>query len=157
MLARREGISDLNPHIPGYFAQFGTESESELLRFAHNQFGILPSDWLIAGDDPRDVGTPDGLSLDHEEIAEAKTTAKPWNGAETNQKKIPILYRRQVQWNLHVTKAKRCLFVWNIRVPDNNGWFFLGWIEPRHVWIYPDDKMISELVATRDRLFALED
>ena len=51
------------------YMRFGSESESELMRFAHQEHGILPSDWLLCGDNPRHLATPDGLSLDHTTIA----------------------------------------------------------------------------------------
>lgn len=135
------------------YMQFGREAEPEIMRFAHNEFGLLPQDWLIADEtDRRFFATPDGISVSHHEIAEAKTTGDPWEGAETNQNKIPIKYRRQVQWQLMCTNATRCLFLWQLREPDNHGWFYMPWLEPRHVWITPDPKMISELVSTAGRL-----
>jgi hypothetical protein len=124
---------------------FGSESEAELMRYAHQEHGILPSDWLIAGENPRHLATPDGLSLDHTEIAECKTTGKDWG-------LVPIKYRRQVQWQLLVSGAKRCRFVWNLRVPDGHGWFYLGWIEPKAVWIDRDEDMIADLKRTADEL-----
>lgn len=131
---------------------FGTESESEIMRFAHEEHGVLPSDWLIcAAGDRRQMATPDGLSPDHSLIAEAKTTGKDWGDS------IPIAYRRQVQWQLHVTGAERCLFLWQLRIPDDHGWFYMPWLEPKHKWIERDPKMISELVGTADRLLSLED
>ena len=127
------------------YMRFGSESEAELMRHAHQVHGIVPSDWLIAGEDPRHLATPDGLSLDHRLIAECKTTGKDWAT-------VPIKYRRQVQWQLHTTGAERCLFVWNIRVPDDSGWFYLGWIEPKTLWIERDEEMIADLKVTAERL-----
>lgn len=134
------------PVAPNDYMRFGTESEAALMEFAHREHGILPNDWLLCGDNPRHLATPDGLSLDHTVIAEAKTTGKDWG------EKIPIRYRRQVQFQLHVTGAERCLFLWNIRVPDEHGWFYLGWIEPKHMWLERDDKMIAGLAEVADRL-----
>lgn len=135
--------------VPNEYMQFGTEAEAELMRYAHHSEGILPSDWLIAGEDTRHLATPDGLSLDHTEIAECKTTGKDW-------KTVPIKYRRQVQWQLAVTGAKRCLFVWNLRVPDDHGWFFLGWITPKSLWIERDEDMITDLIGVADRLMQVK-
>lgn len=137
--------------VPNDVMIFGTESESEIMRFAHQEHGVLPSDWLIAGEvERRHMATPDGLSPDHSLIAECKTTGKDW---ET----IPIAYRRQVQWQLYVTGAERCLFLWQLRVPDDHGWFYMPWLEPKHVWIERDPKMITELVGVADRLLSLEE
>lgn len=137
--------------IPNDYMIFGTESEAAIMRYAHQEHGILPSDWLVrAKDDPRHLATPDGLSLDHTVIAECKTTGKDWSA-------IPIKYRRQVQFQLYVTGAERCLFLWQLRVPDNNGWFYMPWLEPKHLWVERDPDMISELVDIADRLLSLED
>src|SRR4051812_46413087 len=112
------------------YMAFGRESESEIMRYAHTEHGILPSDWLLAAEqDRRHIATPDGLSPNHTLIAEAKTTGKDWGDA------IPIKYRRQVQWQLHVSGAERCLFLWQLRAPDGNGWFYMPWLEPKHKWI----------------------
>jgi hypothetical protein len=127
------------------YMSFGKEAEPELMRYAHREHGILPSDWLIAGADPKHLATPDGMSVDHRTLAEAKTTGKDWNTP-------PIKYVRQCQWQMHVTGAERCLLVWNLRVPDEHGWFYLGWIEPKTKWIDRDDAEIAKLVTVADRL-----
>lgn len=144
----------VNPPLvePNDFMKFGTDSEAELMRHAHRKHGILPSDWVIRGNNPRHLATPDGLSLDHRFIAECKTTGDGWDGAEKNQKKLPIKYRRQVQFQLYVTDAERCLFVWNLRAKDENGGFYLGWVEPKTVWIDRDEEMIADLVKAADRV-----
>jgi hypothetical protein len=127
------------------YMTFGKEAEPELMRHAHQEHGILPSDWLIAGENPRHLATPDGLSIDHTTIAEAKTTGKDWATP-------PIKYRRQIQWQLAQTGAERCLLVWNLRVPDDAGWFYLGWIEPTTLWIERNPDMIAELNVAAERL-----
>lgn len=130
---------------------FGVEAEPVIMRYAHQEHGILPSDWLLAAEVNRlHIATPDGLSPDHALIAEVKTTGTDWGD------RIPIKYRRQVQWQLHVSDAERCLFLWQLRVPDDAGWFYLGWLEPKHKWIERDPKMIEELVGVADRLLSLD-
>ena len=135
--------------VPNEYMIFGTESEPALMEYAHREHGVLPSDWLIAGEDARHLATPDGLSVDHKLIAECKTTGKDWG------EKIPIRYRRQVQWQLHVTGAESCLFVWNLRVPDGD-YFRLGWWEPKTLCVDRDPKMIAELVGVADRILSVE-
>lgn len=137
--------------IPNDYMIFGTESEAEIMRYAHQEHGILPSDWLLtAEDDRRHLATPDGLSPDHTLIAECKTTGKDWGDS------IPIKYRRQVQWQLYVTGAVQCLFLWQLRTPDERGWFFMPWLEPKSLWIDRDDTEIQKLISTADRLLALD-
>ena len=121
------------------------------MAYAHREHGILPTDWLIAAEgNPRHLATPDGLNLTHTLIGEAKTTGVDWGD------KIPIKYRRQVQFQLYVTGAERCLFLWQLRVPTDTGWFFMPWLDPKFRWIERDEPMISELVATANRLLSLD-
>ena len=128
------------------FYEFGSEAESGILEHAHREFGILPSDWLITAEhNDKHAATADGLSIDHREIAEAKTTGTDW-------KTIPAVYRRQVQWQLYVTGAERCLFLWQLRLPDDLGWFYTPWLEPKTVWIERDPDMIDDLRDVADRL-----
>lgn len=154
---RAAGINDwLNP-VPfngNVYTDWGNLMEPELMRFAHDTAGILPSDWVIAGDDRGHRATPDGLSLDHMAIAEGKTTGDPWAGAESKLSAIPIKYRRQVQWQLHVTGAERCLFVWMWRRVDEDGFFIPGWPWPKSIWINRDDFMIRGLVEVADDMLA---
>lgn len=145
----RDALAARAEYIPievNNYMQFGTDSEAEIMRTAHEGFGILPSDWLIsAADDPTHLATPDGISLDHRQIAEAKTTGKDW-------KTPPIKYRRQIQWQLHVSGAGACLLLWQLRSENTAGGFFLGWVEPKTMWIERDEEMIADLIQVANRL-----
>lgn len=138
-------------HVEGnpYF-DFGNEQEVEMMRYAHHQHDILPNRWLIAGDIPTHLATPDGLSLDHSLIAECKTTGTDW-------KTPPAKYRRQVQWQLHVTGAESCLFLWQLRLPDEQGYFYPAWLEPKTTWINRDEETIADLIGVADRLMEVRD
>jgi putative phage-type endonuclease len=139
------------------YMAFGRESEAEIMRYAHHEHGILPSDWAIAAEgNPLHIATPDGLSPDHTLIAEAKTTGKDWGETPVRYEHIPIKYRRQVQWQLYVTGAQACLFLWQLRVPDGD-WFRFGFWEPKFKWIERDPKMIEELVGVADRLLTFKE
>lgn len=128
------------------FMEFGRKAEGPISLWVKDQFQVFPNEWLIAGTNRTHMSTPDGISLDHQVISEIKTTGKDF------EDKIPIQYRRQVQWQLHTTGANRCFFVWMLRVEDNFGNFQPGWIEPKHKVIRRDQKMIDDLVAVADRL-----
>ena len=121
------------------FMAFGRKMEGPLSLWVKDQFAVMPNEWLIAGEDTTHLATPDGLSLDHTEISEIKTTGKDF------EKSIPIQYRRQVQWQLWVTGAQVCHFVWMLRAEDQQGDFQPGWIEPKHTVIERDDDMMKEL------------
>jgi predicted phage-related endonuclease len=130
------------------YMAFGRDMEPVLAKFVHERFGILPNEWLIANADTVwHLATPDGLSLDHEFCSEIKTTGQDWE-----DKAIPIQYRRQVQWQLHVTGASACLFAWMLRI-DVDGVFAPAWFEPKSLWIERDEDMISSLVDTADKLW----
>jgi len=134
------------------YMQFGREWEGHIASWADAEFGVAPNEWLIAGDNPRHLATPDGLSKDHRTIGEYKTTGKDWETVE----KMPIRYRRQVQWQLHVTGADRCLVAWLIRaeVETPGGPMFVPEVfTPSFGWVERDEEMIADLVVTADRLW----
>jgi hypothetical protein len=148
-VAANIGTPDVHVEGNPYF-DFGNEQEVEMMRYAHQAHGILPNRWLIASDNPAHLATPDGLSLDHTQIAECKTTGTDW-------KTPPAKYRRQVQWQLHVTGADSCLFLWQLRVPDDQNYFYPAWLEPKATWIARDDEMIADLIGVADRLMEVRD
>jgi len=130
------------------YMAFGRDYEPVIARTVHTKFGILPNEWLIRNDKfPHHLATPDGLSPDHTMIAEIKTTGKDWADGV-----IPIQYRRQVQWQLHVTGAKRCLFAWMMRI-DVGGVFAPAWFEPKTRWLERDEDMIAGLVECAGKLW----
>jgi hypothetical protein len=132
------------PFLGNEYTDFGTWAERYLLEHAHRTEGILPSDWLIRGDVEWHMGTPDGLSLDHQTIAEAKT-----GGAMPASVKRE--HRDQCLWNMHVTGAIRCLYLFQTRVAGPNG-YYLGLIEPWTRWVERDDTRIEQLVGVAERL-----
>lgn len=130
------------------YMAFGRDFEPVIARTVHTKFDILPNEWLIRNDEsPHHLATPDGLSPDHTMIAEIKTTGKDWADGV-----IPIQYRRQVQWQLHVTGAERCLFAWMKRI-DVGGVFAPAWFEPESLWMERDEGMIEVLQDTAEQLW----
>jgi hypothetical protein len=130
------------------YMRFGREWESTIADFCAEKFDVLPNEWLIAGENPRHLATPDGLSKDHRTIGEYKTTGKDWEKVE----KLPVRYRRQVQWQLHVTGAERALVAWLVR-EEVDGIFIPATFEPAWGWLERDEEMIQDLVVTADRLW----
>lgn len=130
------------------YMAFGRDFEPVIARTVHLQHGVLPNEWLISAEGlPHHLATPDGLSPDHTMISEIKTTGKDWDDG-----KIPVQYRRQVQWQLHVTGAERCLFAWMKRI-DVDGVFAPAWFEPKCLWIERDEGMIEVLRDTAEELW----
>lgn len=136
-------IEQDNPYM-----QFGRVWETPISLFLKEHYGIMPNEWLIAhGEQSHHRATPDGLSIGHEQISEVKTTGKDWN-----PERLPIQYRRQVQWQLHVTGAESCVFAWMLR-EERDGMLLPGWFEPKVVVLQRDQEMIAELISTADELW----
>lgn len=129
------------------YMRFGLDNEGWVAMWAKSQFGTLPNEWLIRHPQNRiALATPDGLTLDHSEILEVKTTGKDWDS-------VPIAYRRQVQWQLYVTGAELCHFVWLLR-EEHAGRFVPGWLDPKHLVIERDEKMIQAMIDRADELWS---
>jgi len=132
------------------YMKFGRDWENWIVTNLPADYGIEPNDWLICGEgnDRWHLATPDGLNKDWSWIAEVKTTGKDWS-----DNKIPIQYRRQVQWQLHVTGAEWCVFAWLLRAEDEQGNFVPAWMEPKHVIMRRDEAMIADLKEVARRFF----
>ena len=135
------------------YMAFGRDQEGTIGLWLKERFGVFPNEWLIASDaavpdgGPPHLATPDGLSLDHTVISEVKTTGKDW---ETSV--VPIQYRRQIQWQLHVTGAEHCILAWLLRA-EVNGRMVPAWFEPKTMVVKRDTEMIDTLVATAATLW----
>lgn len=130
------------------YMKFGRDWENWIVEALPAEYGIKANDWLICGDGEYrwHLATPDGINDDWSWIAEVKTTGKDWGDG-----KPPIQYRRQVQWQLHVTGAKFCVFAWLLRAEADNGEFVPAWLEPKHIIIERDEEMIADLIEVAQR------
>jgi len=130
------------------FMAFGRIWEGPISMHLKDNYGVMPNDWLISSAvSDHYLATPDGLTLDHAAISEIKTTGKDWN-----PERIPLQYRRQVQWQLFVTGADKCFFAWMLR-EERDGVFVPGWFEPKVIEIVRDEDMIRSLMVVADELF----
>jgi len=144
-----DGWADDTPIEPNAYMAFGTDMEPSLALWAKNEFDVLPNDWLMRHESNEiALATPDGISLDWSQILEIKTTGKDWGDVS----KIPIAYKRQVQWQLYVTNAEVCHFVWLLRA-ESNGVMVPAWFEPKHGIIERDEKMIGAMSAQAAKLW----
>jgi YqaJ-like viral recombinase domain len=128
------------------FMKFGRDYETQIVADL-SSFGIAHNDWLISADTGAGawkMATPDGLNVSHDVIAEVKTTGKDWG----DWAHVPIQYRRQVQWQLHVTGAESCVFAWLLRRQLDSGELVAAWLDPKIVIVHPDPDMIEDLVQT---------
>jgi len=134
------------------YMRFGRDWESLLTEWAVDTHGIAGNEWLIAGELPHHLATPDGLAPGHTVIAEYKTTGKDWETVE----RLPLKYKRQVQWQLHVTGADQCLVAWLLRetLDTPAGPLMVpAWFTPKWGWVDRDEKLIDKLVETAERLW----
>lgn len=131
------------------YMRFGRDWEGHIAEYVEDEFGVSPNEWLIAGENPRHLATPDGIDLlSHRFIGEYKTTGKDWGTVD----KLPIRYRRQIQWQLHVTGAEQCVVAWLLR-EEVGGEFVPAWFVPKTGIVNRDEDMISDLIVTADRLW----
>lgn len=143
IVAQMESPQEITPNA---MMDWGNAREPHIAQVVKERFGIMPNDWLISADADLNrwqMATPDGLSLDHREIAEIKTTGKPLDV-------IPIRYRRQIQWQLHVTGAERCLFAYELRLEGPEG--FVPGFDVQTQWVERDEKSIGELIKVAEQL-----
>lgn len=130
--------------VPNAMMRHGIDREPYIAHVIKERYSVLPNDWLICDVFNRwQLATPDGISQDHKLIAEYKTSGKPLDT-------IPIHYRRQIQWQLHVTGARACVFAYELRHETPAG--FVPGFEVRDQVVHRDDKMIQELIKVAERL-----
>jgi hypothetical protein len=133
--------------VNGYM-EFGLLWEDWVIDKIAREYDIAPNDFLIAGENRKHLATPDGLSTDHTVIAEVKTTGKDWGTVD----KLPLKYKRQIQWQLHVTGAKFCVVAWLLRDVTDTGVFVPAWFKPKVGVLERDGEMIDRLVEVAGRL-----
>lgn len=139
-------IENPTPIEANAFMSWGTEREAHIAHVVKDRFGILPNDWLLCADGAGNdwqMATPDGLSLDHTLIGEYKTSGK-------SLEKVPANYMRQVQWQLYVTGAEKCLFAYELRLEGPEG--FVPGFDVETQWIDRNEEMISELIETAQKV-----
>ncbi len=129
------------------YTDHGREREPEIARWVEAEHGIVPSAHLFhAEGQRRHLATPDGVGLRADgrlELAEIKTTAKPWRS-------VPRNYLRQIWWQQYVLGAERSLIVWEQHVD-----FVPVHDIPKWKWIDRDEAEIAALVARANDLIAL--
>ncbi len=143
VIAQIENPQDITPNA---VMDWGNYREPFIAQVVKERYGIMPNDWLIAKDEDLhrwQMATPDGLSLDHSLIAEIKTTGKPLDT-------IPISYRRQMQWQMYVTGAERCLFAYELRLEGPEG--FVPGFDVECQWLDYDEEMVKDLVAVAEQV-----
>lgn len=142
----RDQLADLINPVPvdrNAYMDFGNDNEAWLAEWIKDDCGIMPNEWLIASSaDGRFMATPDGLSLDHTQIAEIKT------GGDEKFVLPPRKYRDQMQWQMFCTDTDVCRYAFMLRTPD----FQPAWLDPCATWVDRDDSRIQILIDVAERL-----
>ena len=139
-------IENPTPIEANAYMSWGTEREAHIAHVVKERYGIMPNDWLLCAEGAGNewmLATPDGLSLDHSLIGEYKTSGKPLD-------KVPANYMRQVQWQLMVSGAEKCLFAYELRLEGPEG--FVPGFDVECQWIERNEEMISELIETAQKV-----
>ena len=138
-------IADPQPVEVNAFMAWGSEREHAIAMRIKESHGLMPNDWLVCAEGRANrwqMATPDALSLDHKLIGEFKTGGK--------EPSLPIHYRRQIQWQLYVTGAERCVYAYEQRFGEP-GAFYPAF--DLHVEVVErDDKEIRKLIAVAEQL-----
>jgi hypothetical protein len=145
-------IENPQPIQVNHFMEWGNEREPYIAEVVKERFGILANDWLISAGgkmspDRWQMATPDGLCWHdgHKTIAEYKTSGKRLDS-------IPAHYMRQMQWQMWVTDAERCLFAYELRMKAGAGFapdVVTGVVTQ---WVPRNDEMMKELLLVAERL-----
>jgi putative phage-type endonuclease len=144
-------LGDAPPVTDNAYMEFGRRMEPFISLWVKDEYSVIPNEWLIAHEErPEFVATPDGISWCAPRISEVKTTGKDWG--EWN--KVPIGYRRQVQWQMFVTGAEECVFAWLLR-EEKDGRFVSPWLEPKAITITRDDEEIKKLSEVAEKLLEI--
>jgi hypothetical protein len=145
-LIKLRGESD--PIIDNSYMEFGRRMEPFISLWVKDLFGVIPNEWLIGHETrPEFVATPDGIDWNNPVISEVKTTGTDWG----DWNKVPIAYRRQVQWQMYVTGAEQCIFAWLLR-EEKDGRFQSPWLEPKALTIDRDEGQIEKLIDVAEKL-----
>lgn len=141
-----DSLENPTPVEPNGFMDWGVEREPYIAHVVKERYGILPNDWLLCAEGAGNewqMATPDGLSPGHLLIGEYKTSGKPLD-------KVPANYMRQVQWQLYVTGAEKCLFAYELRLEGPEG--FVPGFDVECQWIDRDEKMIADLIKVAEEV-----
>jgi putative phage-type endonuclease len=135
--------------VDNSYMEFGRRMEGYISMWVKDKYGVIPNEWLLRHETiPEFVATPDGVTWDSPTIiSEVKTTGTDWG----EWRKVPIAYRRQVQWQMFVAGAEQCVFAWLLR-EEQGGRFMSPWLEPKGIIVDRDEEEIGKLSVVADKL-----
>lgn len=125
-------------HFDNAFMAHGREREPVIAEFAQSRFGVVPTTALLGHPtEMHHAASPDAISLDGATLGEFKTTVNDW----ATEADVPGRYYDQMQWQMYVTGADECRFVF-----ESHEGFVPTHMEPRVFTIARDDDHIAHLL-----------
>lgn len=174
---RREKAAETIESWRSQQTEYGRMREGTIAEWVARKFGIYPTAALFAHPDyPRDLATPDGVGVNYDDQlrnAEIKTSVYDLTPGDVDSERVLQMrkvgavarqgyfwsktdYYVQMQWQMWVTGADRCLFVWE----QHDGVYPLPQplhFEPAWCWVLRDEEVIAELVAIAHAFQAEQD
>jgi hypothetical protein len=154
-----EKVSGERTFFGNKYTDWGLERELVISALLETNHGFEASDILFfAEGNSRHLATPDAIFLGEDSvlIAEIKTSKQDLHPEGKYFQKTP--YMDQMQWQMYVCGATRCLFAWE---QHNDVWVLDEFSVERpapmnydELWIDRDDYRIDFLVALADEFLA---
>lgn len=146
------------PELRSPYIVWGRHREPIIAEQVAALYGIRPESRVFrAADQPRWLGSPDGVGQDFDDslvVSEIKTAAV--DIAPGTSKFDAKGYYLQMQWVMRVTGARRCLYAWEKRLGDPEYGFEPG--ELHTSWVEYDEVTVQKLEAIAvDFLDALDE
>lgn len=136
------------------YIEWGKFREPFLQDWVKAKYAIDPvaNDLYISAEDPRWACTPDGYATQFGEIVLSELKTSKHNLHPDLGHYLETGYGDQMQWEMLVTGAQKCLFVWEQHDDDWEPW--PQPLPPQAVWIERDDRRIEILQEHAEALIA---
>jgi hypothetical protein len=146
----------IDPELTAPVIRWGNEREAVIAAVAEGLYGMVPESRVFrSAEDPRWLASPDGIRMNFDgeiEVAEIKTSGKDMTFGSVDF--MASGYLAQMVWSMLVTGASRCLYGFEPRIDDGNGWYVPG--ELVWEWVSLDDylELAGELVKEANAFLA---
>lgn len=131
---------------PTYFQQLIMENGHQFEALARPLIAELVGDdiYPVVGVDGRFSASFDGLTMGEDVAAEHKSLNDAIRAA-IDSISLPVYYREQMEHQLMVSGAEKCLFLATSWDQDESGEWYL--VEQKHFWYEPDLELRAKIVA----------
>ena len=144
---------ETNTFTGNQYTEWGKKREAALARVLEAA-GITPETRIFqALENPRHMASPDGVGFDpigcEWVLGEIKTSK--YNLDPAGDRFAATGYYDQMQWQMYVCGATRCLFVWE---QHDDAWPAPSPLPHRTAWVERDDERIAQLIVIADEFLA---